>query len=160
MLFQYEKEIRENPWRRYLFLPIFVNGNHWVLVHVDFQRHCIEYGDSIMNPQSLKKAIQILQSWLQYAFKTLFHDARNFLAHGIQEDTHSCGICTINCIKHNVFGVELYTHTAHRIWRLRYFNCLAKAHNDYSNVWPTKGYFLHDPADLLDNDETQPNVDS
>ncbi|ETW82365.1 hypothetical protein HETIRDRAFT_232886, partial [Heterobasidion irregulare TC 32-1] len=144
----------------YLYMPVFVNGNHWVSMQVDFQMHSVAYGDLLSNPHSLKKAVQHLQGWLKHVFKVSFHDAEDSLVHGLQNNTYFCGICTINTIEHNTFGAELFMHASRRLWHVRYFNQLAKLHNESSNVKPTMGYFPCSFEEWLDNDQATSAMDS
>ena len=37
-------------------------------------------------------------------------DAGNTLAHGTQEDSYSCGICTVNAVDHALFKTDLFVH--------------------------------------------------
>lgn len=43
-------------------------------------------------------------------FKKSFENTGKTLKIGRQEDSSSCGVCVVNCIKHHMFGAPLFTH--------------------------------------------------
>ena len=70
-------------------------------------------GDSLTSAKASKAMILVvrdLQKVFSAVFKIVFTDAGNTLAHGVQEDSSSCGVCTVNAIEHAVFGAKLFTH--------------------------------------------------
>ena len=64
---------------------------------------------------------QGLSKWLKAVFGTSFRDGGRTFAIGKQEDGHSCGICVINSIEHELFGTALFTHSSRNILRIHYF---------------------------------------
>ena len=64
-------------------------------------------------------------------------DGGNTLAHGTQNDTHSCGICTINAVEHALFQTELFIDRQRRYWRALYFNKLVQAENERVSIKPS-----------------------
>ncbi|KAG2030711.1 hypothetical protein BDR03DRAFT_986920 [Suillus americanus] len=64
-------------------------------------------GDSLNLRGALGSFIQKIQRWLTVRFHGPFEDQGNTLAHGIQQDSISCGLFGINTIAHNVFGDPL-----------------------------------------------------
>ncbi len=61
-------------------------------------------------------------------------DGGNTLTHGTQEDTFSCGICTVNAVDHALFNVELFIPRQRRVWRAYYFNKLVRAQNERVSI--------------------------
>ena len=45
---------------------------------------------------------------------------------GKQKDGHSCGICVINLLEHELFGTTLFIHSSRNILRIHYFTETAK----------------------------------
>lgn len=62
-----------------------------------------------------------LSKWLKAVFGTSFRDVGRTFAIGKQEDGHSCAICIINSIEHELFGTTLFTHSSRNILRIHYF---------------------------------------
>ena len=92
-------------------------------------------GDSLTSLQQsacVADVVRDLQVVLEAMFNILFVDAGNSLAHGIQEDGHSCGICTVNAFEHALFGVPLFTPQTSRLLRMQYFLRLTESHLDES----------------------------
>ncbi|ETW76739.1 hypothetical protein HETIRDRAFT_222774, partial [Heterobasidion irregulare TC 32-1] len=132
MLRRYAQEVHTNGRER-IYMAAFVSGNHWIAVCIDFKEKCIKYGaDSLLTASAWRIVMRNLQGWLKQAFNMKFCNGGNSLACGQQLDSNSCGICTINAIEHNLFDMEKFTHAKRRYWRIHYFICLSKAHNDYS----------------------------
>ncbi|OJT07821.1 hypothetical protein TRAPUB_1281 [Trametes pubescens] len=87
--------------RKHLYFPVNVGGVHWVPCVIDFEAQVVRYGDSLLSTRentSMETIIQDLQAWLLHAFQKTFTNKGNTLAHGRQDDTHSCGVCTVNAI--------------------------------------------------------------
>ncbi|KAI0629632.1 hypothetical protein C8Q77DRAFT_1065756 [Trametes polyzona] len=120
--------------RRHLYFPVNIGNAHWVPCMIDFEDEAIRYGDSLASTsesRSMRSIVNDLQAWLLHSFGVRFASAGNSLAHGLQGDGHSCGICTVNTVEHAIFGVKLFTHSDRYILRVRYFNRLMMAHNDH-----------------------------
>ncbi|KAI0669608.1 hypothetical protein C8Q78DRAFT_977184 [Trametes maxima] len=111
--------------RQQIFFPVNIQGMHWIPCMVDIAEGTIRYGDACM-----QIVVEDLQDWLLKTLNRHFADGGNSLAHGLQEDGYSCGICTVNTIEHALFGTELFTHQRRRSLRVRYFNRLVMAHNN------------------------------
>ena len=116
-------------------------------------------GDSLM-PSVLrqdKKQIHLgLSKWLKAIFGGPFKDMGRTFAIGKQKDSHSCGICVINSIEHELFGTTLITHSSRNALRIHYFTeamkfvlkevktrsirandqILTSVCPDYSSTWP------------------------
>ncbi|ETW83227.1 hypothetical protein HETIRDRAFT_315428 [Heterobasidion irregulare TC 32-1] len=129
MLRRYATDICDNG-RKNLYMAAFMGGNHWVAVCVDFAQKHIRCGNSLPNTKTERQIMRNLQAWLKHAFKLQFCDSGNMLTCGKQQDSNSCGVCTIKTIEHHLFGTEVFTHAKRQSWRIRYFIRLAKSHND------------------------------
>ncbi|KAF9493217.1 hypothetical protein BDN71DRAFT_1432673 [Pleurotus eryngii] len=86
---------------QHMYLPVHINGNHWIAVFVDFKHRKYGYSDSLgriltQPPSGFMKA---LDQWLKDAFSGRFAAEGNSLARGCQNDSFSCGIIAMNhCI--------------------------------------------------------------
>ncbi|EIW74508.1 hypothetical protein CONPUDRAFT_159809 [Coniophora puteana RWD-64-598 SS2] len=90
--------------RPVFYFPVNLSDSHWIAIRVDFEEETISYErpEEIMEP---------LTRWLKYEFNgSKFKELGNTLPHGVQEDSSSCGICTVNTIAHNLFGEPLFKH--------------------------------------------------
>lgn len=138
--------------RTKIYFPVNVEQSHWVPCMIDLETDQLRYGEQCHNadknlcssPQagdSLSAAYgprkpafaRIVKDVLTVVLSVLgrqIHDGGNTLAHGEQEDSHSCGICTVNAVDHALFKTELFVHRQRRRWRAYYFNKLVRAHND------------------------------
>ncbi|TFY61180.1 hypothetical protein EVJ58_g4673 [Rhodofomes roseus] len=148
-LLKHYKALLSEHGRSDLYFPVNVDQQHWVALHVDFNKKTISYGmyivemkdavtDLVWTGDSLnvkrmtpRLAISALQDWLHHDFGGRFRDAGNTMRHGLQEDDSSCGICMINTFAHALFGEELFRHGIRRRLRIQYFNILARAHGNY-----------------------------
>ncbi|KAH7903096.1 hypothetical protein BJ138DRAFT_1197369 [Hygrophoropsis aurantiaca] len=117
--------------RKILYFPAHVNNNHWVAFRIDFKRHTLEYGDSLMSAPKPTKVIQAALDWLKKNFDVPFHNNGPVLPHGIQLDQNSCGLCVVNTISHNLFGDELFTHGKRKLFRINLFTELANTQSSY-----------------------------
>ncbi|KAI0828201.1 hypothetical protein BC628DRAFT_1417790 [Trametes gibbosa] len=118
-----------------LYFPLHVDGAHWVACMLDFKIGVIRYGDSMSvtdrtRGEDMKQTVKHILEWVKHVFRRPFRDALNTLTHGLQKDTHSCGICTVNTIAHNLFGDEIFVHTQRDHWRVTYFLELVREHLD------------------------------
>lgn len=71
--------------------------------------------------QDSKQIYAGLEKWLKAIFRFSFEDKGPTFAIGKQEDGHSCGICVINSLEHELFGTALFTHSSRNDLRIRYF---------------------------------------
>ncbi|KAJ3557347.1 hypothetical protein NM688_g1522 [Phlebia brevispora] len=51
---------------RNLYMPAFVNGGHWIMVHVNFVNGIIEYGDLLDLRQKVTKELNAVNAWLRW----------------------------------------------------------------------------------------------
>lgn len=94
-------------------------------------------GDSLISAKeskNMRTIVEDVRAWIFDAFRQSFTDGGNTLAHGQQDDTFSCGVCTVNTIEHAIFGVALFTHRKRHLLRVRCFNRLVMAHNDTVSI--------------------------
>ena len=87
-------------------------------------RRSYDKGDSL-SPSSMrqdtKQICSGLQTWLKAIFGTSFKNNGSTFKIGRQEDGHSCGICVINSLEHELFGTPLFTHKIRNTLRICYF---------------------------------------
>lgn len=76
--------------------------------------------------QDLKQIYFGLDKWLKAIFGVRFTDRGQTFAVGTQEDGHSCGICVINSLEHELFGAALFTHSSRNALRIHYFTEVIK----------------------------------
>ncbi|KAH9855569.1 hypothetical protein C2E23DRAFT_813848 [Lenzites betulinus] len=117
---------RINEGVQQIYFPLHVEGAHWIACVLDFKAGIIRYGDSMSATdhaygEDLKRTVKHILEWAKRVFHRTFRDGQNTLAHGVQRDTHSCGICTVNTIAHNLFGDERFVHAQRDHWRVWYF---------------------------------------
>lgn len=72
--------------------------------------------------QSMKAA----QQWLQKVFRRKFVNNGDYLEHGIQQDSFSCGVVVSSTIKHAVFGHGIWIARRAVLERIEWFLRLAK----------------------------------
>jgi len=71
--------------------------------------------------QDLKQIHSGLEKWLKAIFRVHFKDKGQTFEIGKQEDGHSCGICVVNSLEHELFGAALFTHSNRNVLRIHYF---------------------------------------
>ncbi|TCD62510.1 hypothetical protein EIP91_006784 [Steccherinum ochraceum] len=103
-----------------LYLPFFVNGNHWIAVCIDFKARTIAYGDSLALNDAPRKVMDAIQLWLRVRFDGPYQERGNVLVHGTQQDTVSCGICTMNTVSHAVFNDKVWSTESLDSERVKY----------------------------------------
>lgn len=55
-----------------------------------------------------KKFMEHTQKWLQSAFRYKFKNMGDYLVHGVQNDSFSCGILLSNTISHAIFHTPIW----------------------------------------------------
>lgn len=70
-----------------------------------------------------------LKKVLENLFNKRFNNDGNTLSHGMQDDTYSCGVCTVNAVDHALFGATVFKPEDRWEIRIGYFTRLVKAHN-------------------------------
>ncbi|KAJ3007533.1 hypothetical protein NUW54_g3516 [Trametes sanguinea] len=123
--------------KKRLFFPANIDNCHWIAFCIDFESETISYGDSqhavqnrVKPTRSITQLVNALKAWACQEMGSTLRDIGNSLAHGLQRDSSSCGICTINTLAHNIFGpgVPLFVQPKARHLRLEAFIMVAKAH--------------------------------
>ena len=71
--------------------------------------------------QDVKQIYSGLEKWLRAMFNIPFKVKGTTFAIGKQDDGHSCGICVINSLEHDLFGTVLFTYSNRNILRICYF---------------------------------------
>ncbi|OSC96522.1 hypothetical protein PYCCODRAFT_1379012 [Trametes coccinea BRFM310] len=114
--------------RQRFYFPVNVGGVHWVSCMIDFEENVICYGDSMLSAtrksEGMQGIVEDIQVWLKDTLSIAFTDKGNSLAHGVQEDSSSCGVCSVNTIEHALFGTTLFTHRNRHLMRVQFFNQL------------------------------------
>ncbi|KAF7972553.1 hypothetical protein HWV62_17764 [Athelia sp. TMB] len=132
LLSRYEEHIKSSK-TNHLYFPANVNGNHWIAVHVDFEKREFSYGDSLASPLNKPtKVIRAVKRWLNSQFKGRWKEMGNILHIGKQHDSNSCGICVINAIARAILKDKLWTQSRAKEERALWFSILAKMHNEQS----------------------------
>ncbi|KAL1712277.1 hypothetical protein EV715DRAFT_213952 [Schizophyllum commune] len=89
-----------------LVFPINLSNTHWIAGAYKIKEGIITYGDSLghcMSPP--RRFLENLQSYI--ARSSIGKKAvitHNQLEHGVQDDSYSCGICTVNTMSRAIFG--------------------------------------------------------
>ena len=88
----------------------FSPPGHWACLIINFQARTISWGDSAgrVAPAGLEKR---LKAWLHIFSPQIEFLALQVLPCARQTDAYSCGIITINTLKHNIFGDELWSQS-------------------------------------------------
>jgi hypothetical protein len=86
-------------------------------------------GDSLDHVLSKPtKMIGKVEWRLTKRFGSHFREDNDTLAHGKQDDFHSCGIVSANTIAHNVFGDPLWNASNKTLERVSWFNTISRSH--------------------------------
>ncbi|KAF8228740.1 hypothetical protein L208DRAFT_1066500, partial [Tricholoma matsutake] len=116
----YADHVKENNlW--WLYFPIHINDNHWVVGFINFKDVTFGYG----NPQVTR-----LQNTSSHQHSSFFGkdfiNKGDCMLHGVQVDSYSCGINTTNTIDCAATGACVWK-PKHSIWeRVRWFVQLAQ----------------------------------
>ena len=103
-----EQCIQEGVLKR-LYMVHNIENTHWVAVEVDVAVSQIRIGDSLEWNRSCSDLVTGLNAWLSTTLHQPFKVSYN-LPHGKQQDTYSCGICSINAIEHCIIpSIPLWT---------------------------------------------------
>lgn len=74
----------------------------------------------------ISKIYKQLQWWLTQNFQGPFEELGSTMEHGIQQDTTSCAITTVNMLVHKALGDLLWNVTQRDSARVQWFNQLVK----------------------------------
>ncbi|KAI0664773.1 hypothetical protein C8Q70DRAFT_904467 [Cubamyces menziesii] len=125
--------------KKRLFFPINVDNNHWVAFCVNF----LPLNSKTKPSRTIRELVKALQAWLKGEFDAVFRCNGNAIPHGIQQDSSSCGVCTINTLAHNIFDAPLFHQSKARSLRVEYFSILAQAHLDNASNFTWKRKTTH-----------------
>ena len=129
---------------RYIMFPVNIDNVHWVVAHVDLQKHEYTYGmlshsnrrmpsrsptppytpgDSLGVDRSatLANLDAALEAWLNPIYDTVFICRGWTVPIGNQDDGSSCGACVLNAIDHAIFGTPLFTPNDRHLVRMGLF---------------------------------------
>ncbi|TBU21591.1 hypothetical protein BD311DRAFT_743520 [Dichomitus squalens] len=119
--------------RRQFYFAVNISNSHWVPCMFDLQSETIRWGDSLPYEYQripLERIVNDIKRVVLALFQVHLSDLGNTLDHGIQDDTNSCGICTVNAVDHALFGTGLFVNRQRRYWRTYYFNKLVQFYNN------------------------------
>ena len=88
-----------------LLMPCNIRNIHWIPAEIDVRTNTISMGDSmpIITENDLPGLIEQIRAFLSIPFpNTTWKVNRTALETGIQKDSHSCGIATLNAIERRV----------------------------------------------------------
>ncbi|KAM5544147.1 hypothetical protein V8D89_002196 [Ganoderma adspersum] len=88
-----------------LLIPCNIRNVHWIPVEVDVPTKTISTGDSLprVSKEHLPGLVRDIRTFLSYVFPgKQWHLRSNVLETGLQADTISCGIATLNAIERRV----------------------------------------------------------
>lgn len=120
----------------FLYIPIFVHGNHWTLFRMDFTSHTFSYADCY-SPEAIPPADQLdlIFGWLgslDARFDTL--PSRVPFRPGFrlpkQKDTTSCGIIVMSMLATFLLDHPVWKQDHARLERVRWFTRLAPRIDD------------------------------
>jgi hypothetical protein len=109
----------------------FSPPGHWACLIVDFQAQTIGWGDSTRRaaPAGLEKR---LKAWLHIFAPQIKFSSLQALPCARQTDGYSCGIISVNTLKHNVFGDELWAESRRESLRIAEFLDILEISEDHS----------------------------
>ena len=96
-----EQHIQEGVLKQ-LYMVHNIENSHWIAIEVDIAASQIWIGDSLEWNQPCSDLVTGLNAWLSTMLHKPFKISYD-LPHGRQQDTYSCGICSINTIEHHIF---------------------------------------------------------
>ena len=124
-----EQRIQEGVLKR-LYMVHNIENTHWVAVEVDVTASQIRIGDSLEWNRSCSDLVTGLNAWLSTTLHQPFKVSYD-LPHGKQQDTYSCGICSINAIEHRIVpSIPLWTPALRHVIRMEKFGEIARRYLD------------------------------
>ncbi|KAJ7892537.1 hypothetical protein B0H14DRAFT_2560245 [Mycena olivaceomarginata] len=100
--FEPPQKIYKTLWeagKSLFYFPLHVNGNHWIMFHVDFKRNVLGYGDSFGKKSAGSEFMPHLTRWLGSPFHCAFKNLGDMLPHPSQGDFIHCGIYAANTLE-------------------------------------------------------------
>ena len=106
--------------------------NHWACLLIDSQARTIHWGDSAGRAMPTGGEDR-LRVWLSHFLPhTQFQPLQN-LSCAHQPDSYSCGIISVNTLKHHLFGDDLWTSPRREVLRVEEFLDIM----EFSETWKT-----------------------
>ncbi|KAI0329285.1 hypothetical protein GY45DRAFT_1253214 [Cubamyces sp. BRFM 1775] len=124
-LYQLKQRIVDGVQR--LYFPVNLDNAHWVAFCIDFETRTICHGPA-------KTLVKAIRAWSHAELSIELRDRGNTLTHGLQTDSSSCGLCTINTLAHNIFEDPLYRQKDSASIRMEYFCVLAQAQLELGRI--------------------------
>ncbi|OJT05301.1 hypothetical protein TRAPUB_3891 [Trametes pubescens] len=126
----YEDKLVSGPLTR-LFMPCNINNIHWIPVEVDTAQDTISLGDSKpgISQAHIPALLRELRGWLDRVLPgRTWTINMTALETGLQQDSSSCGIATINAIERRIRpGATKWSPHAPGKARARYFSRCVEA---------------------------------
>lgn len=112
--------ISESPSDIQIATVFFSPPGHWACLIVDCKAQTIGWGDSAGRaaPAGLEKR---LKAWLRLFSPQIEFSALQTLHCAHQADGYSCGIISVNTLKHHIFGEELWSESHRESLRIAEF---------------------------------------
>src|SRR5258708_18655852 len=85
-----------------LYLIYNILDSHWIAVEVDIDAWHIRIGDSLEMRDITPELVPALNNWLSKLLGGQLQTTYD-LPHGIQNDSYSCGICSVNAIEYSIW---------------------------------------------------------
>lgn len=106
-----------------VFIPAFVNGNHWTLVIVDCRNHTLSYFDPMhRNALAPAEKLSDLRWWLDGLLPGhLWPVVPTPVVSQLQTDSSSCGIVVLSAVASLLLGYPTWVQTAWRESRMEWF---------------------------------------
>ncbi|KAJ7804636.1 hypothetical protein B0H14DRAFT_3774068 [Mycena olivaceomarginata] len=107
------------------YFPLHVNGNHWIMFHVDFKHNVLGHGDSFGKKSAGSEFTPHLIRWLEASFHCTFKNLGDMLPHPSQGDFIHCGIYAANTLEHALFQTPLISYADCGSVRMAWFKIFA-----------------------------------
>lgn len=128
----------------YLYIPVFVHGNHWTLFRVDFISHTFSYADCYSPDGPLPyDQLDLILGWLgsldpRFSTRPSHVPFRPGFRLPKQKDTTSCGIIVMSLLATLVLDHPVWKQDHARLERVRWFTRLTPPVDtevSYTSFW-------------------------
>ncbi|KAF8126404.1 hypothetical protein K438DRAFT_2146173 [Mycena galopus ATCC 62051] len=119
-----------------LYFPLHVNGNHWIMFHIDFIRNVFGYGDSFGKKSAGSQFTPHLVKWLKSSFHGTFMNLGDMLPHPQQGDFVHCGIYAAHTLEHALFQTPLISYADCGTVRMAWFRIFASKGLSRTHITP------------------------
>src|SRR5258708_20141288 len=105
-----------------LYLIYNILNSHWIAVELDIDAWCIWIGDSLEMRDITPELVPALNNWLSKLLGGQLQTTYD-LPHGVQNDSYSCSICSVNVIKYSIWpsSTTLWKPVLHFVLHLEKF---------------------------------------